>query len=268
MNIRVFTEFKLVEGAEIQLSADENKYLKILRRSENDCLEIFSLPHYLYSSAVISSVKNKIYNVVCGKPEKLLFNRTYLKIIHGITEFEKPDFVIQKCVELGVDEIILIATDKSKNINESKINKYNKIVVEALRQSKSYTPTKIKFAVLNSDFLNSLIEKKLCGSQGDEKEISKIENQIDGAKKNFKYLNIVFMKNENKLEFDFFHNIPDYENVNIFIGPESGFSENEYELLKNYNCEFISINANTLRSETAAVSAAAILKFFLWINQK
>lgn len=51
--------------------------------------------------------------------------------------------------------------------------------------------------------------------------------------------------------------------VNIFIGPEGGFSDEEIELAETDGASLFSLGPNTLRAETAAVTASAIVFYEL-----
>ncbi len=51
--------------------------------------------------------------------------------------------------------------------------------------------------------------------------------------------------------------------INLFIGPEGGFSEEEIQLAETKGAHMVSLGAHTLRSETAAVAAAAIVLYEL-----
>jgi 16S rRNA (uracil1498-N3)-methyltransferase len=48
------------------------------------------------------------------------------------------------------------------------------------------------------------------------------------------------------------------ETVNLFIGPEGGWSAGELELFKKHGAKFISFGKNILRSETACIAGATI----------
>ncbi len=47
-------------------------------------------------------------------------------------------------------------------------------------------------------------------------------------------------------------------NINVFIGPEGGFTEDELKLFKNAGGEVYSLGARILRSETAAIVATGL----------
>jgi 16S rRNA (uracil1498-N3)-methyltransferase len=46
--------------------------------------------------------------------------------------------------------------------------------------------------------------------------------------------------------------------INVFIGPEGGWSENEIETFKNNGLTFVSLGETVLRTETAAITACAL----------
>ena len=49
--------------------------------------------------------------------------------------------------------------------------------------------------------------------------------------------------------------------INIFIGPEGGFSQDEVLLLKKQNCVNIQLGPRILRTETAPLAIIAILQY-------
>lgn len=142
---------------------------------------------------------------------------------------DKMEWVVQKAVELGVSEIIPIISERSekKNIN---INRLNKISIEASEQ---------------------------CGRQ----DIVTVSEPI-----NFK--KAVAMKNEisflgdssGNIFLDKFKVVNIKKNkINIFIGPEGGWSNGEIELAKKNKVEIVRLNNNILRSETAVVAFLSLI---------
>ena len=140
------------------------------------------------------------------------------------------DFMIEKLVELGAQEIYLIQT---KNSERNRINKERlyKQVVAACKQSLQFLLPTIHF------------EKSI-------KELEHINKQFyvchceDATKKaSLKSL---------KLE--------DYRNGIFFIGPEGDFNLDEIEYFKTRGAQFIDLGEARLRTETAAIYVAASAK--------
>jgi RsmE family RNA methyltransferase len=77
------------------------------------------------------------------------------------------------------------------------------------------------------------------------------------------FSDLEFNRTNQHLVFDFSENreIPKTENntIEIYIGPEGGFSTNEKNILRKYNP--YSLSKTILRSETASIVACSIVKF-------
>ena len=51
--------------------------------------------------------------------------------------------------------------------------------------------------------------------------------------------------------------------INIFIGPEGGFSKEEVEFAKEQNAYILNLGERILRAETAAISVSSMVRFCL-----
>jgi 16S rRNA (uracil1498-N3)-methyltransferase len=135
-----------------------------------------------------------------------------------------------KCVEIGVDEISFIHTNKSER-KELKLNRLEKIAVSAMKQSKKAYLPKINPIIKLSDFLKqdlSVFQKFVAFVDGEN------QNYLHNlAKPNLKYL--------------------------VMIGPEGDFSKEEITVLKKNNFTCISLGNSVLRTETAGISVCNTL---------
>ena len=169
-----------------------------------------------------------------------------LKINHIITEAVVPsdlivlfspikksrtDFIIEKCVELGVKTIIPITTDFT-DIHYFNKKRNKKIMVSSAQQC-------------GSTWIPNLLD------------LNKLENVLNEWDSN----RILFFCDE-KLEgdpiFKVFHNLKPSPAA-ILVGPEGGFSEKERTLLDSVPfVKNVSLGKQILRAETAIVSAVSI----------
>jgi 16S rRNA (uracil1498-N3)-methyltransferase len=133
------------------------------------------------------------------------------------------ELAVEKCTELGVSSITPIITERTqdKNLN---IERLMKVSIEASEQS----------------------------GRGDVPEINKSVSLHDALESSKGYS--VFIADITPLPVS----TPDSPSrgdtpATLFIGPEGGWGEKDFELFKAYNPERISLGETTLRAETAAI---------------
>jgi|SRR5690554_5405541 len=148
---------------------------------------------------------------------------------------DRTEFLIEKAVEIGVDEISFVLTFHSerKKIN---IERISKIVASSVKQSlKAYFP-KINHLMKFNDFIlqNSEMQKLIAHCD------------TDFERAHFQSLA--------KPETDYL----------ILIGPEGDFSKEEITLAEKKGFIGISLGNQRLRTETAALNAVFGIN---WVNQ-
>lgn len=144
---------------------------------------------------------------------------------------EKFEFILQKWTELWINEFHPISSDFCNAKYPNKIERNNLIIQEAAEQSERF-------------FLPEL------------KEFGKFE-EIFKLKNNFYFFDSRLFKEwqQNNTQFDIIKKSSYWNEVNLIIWPEWGFSEKEAELARKNNCEFLSLGKNILRLETAVICA-------------
>jgi 16S rRNA (uracil1498-N3)-methyltransferase len=200
-----------------------------------------------YIATVLRLTVGQAFEVVNGTPEVTVYmindiqkksviahkERTYnesneprikLTLAQALVHQEKLDLIIQKATELGVSEFALYPGETSqmkfKNI-EHKQERWQKIIESAVCQSRRTSlPT---ITIYNS--LAAVIEKR-----------PPIYYADTAAPKG----------------------IPAVSEMTLIIGPESGFSETELNLLQEKAIGF-SVGTTVLRTETAAIGITARL---------
>tara|TARA_R110002095_G_scaffold45_14_gene1032 strand:- start:60858 stop:61364 length:507 start_codon:yes stop_codon:yes gene_type:complete len=112
---RVYTDQELVSGSEITLDGQQAHYLsKVLRLKANAKLILFNGDGFEYPSTIQELSKNSI---VVEIHERQLVNSEsplYTILGLGLSRGERMDLAIQKCTELGVNEIIPLFTEFSE----------------------------------------------------------------------------------------------------------------------------------------------------------
>ncbi|UCD15184.1 MAG: 16S rRNA (uracil(1498)-N(3))-methyltransferase [Candidatus Omnitrophota bacterium] len=149
-----------------------------------------------------------------------------------LTREERVDFILQKCVELGVSGFIPFISERSisKFPSANRIRRWQKIIAEATRQSGRLWLPIIEQTVKFNDLISRPYALKIAGS---------IEGKI--------------IKQDIS---------PALGEVLIVVGPEGDFSPQEYEALAKSGFQFIKLACVILRVETAAVFAAGLVNYF------
>ncbi|MBC8258620.1 MAG: 16S rRNA (uracil(1498)-N(3))-methyltransferase [SAR324 cluster bacterium] len=167
----------------------------------------------------------------------------HLEILQALPREKALDWILQKTTELGVSRIDLFCATHSPGSlrfsqQEQQLNRWRRIVLEACKQCGRQFPPEI---YLHSDLKSALSVLPECtgswilfpGSAAAECW----KNAAAGGKKN--------------------------DHQRVLIGPEGGFHPDELELASNSGMQPVDLGPRILRTETAAVTAVAVLQF-LW----
>ena len=231
---RIYQPIPLSENLMITLDKDASHHiLHVLRLQTGTQLKIFNGQGGEYDAELIGMEKKhariKVKNFSDIKCESPLL----IHLGQGIVRGEKMDLIIQKAIELGVNEITPLITEFS-NVKlaadrlEKKHAHWQAVAISACEQSGRNKLPKIHPPELIATWLQH--------SAADLKII------LDP-----------FAKTDLK-------NYKQAETVCIVVGPEGGFCENELDLAKQHHFLPLQLGPRILRTETAALAAIAILQ--------
>ena len=155
------------------------------------------------------------------------------------------EFLIQKSTELGVDEIIPVRFQRSVaklEKDDKKIQRWNKICLEASKQSKRNKISCVKNAIDFDDLLLKLRENDLnLFFYEEEHELtlkSYLENQVSRL-------------SDSKYSVK----------IGIIVGPEGGFTEEEKDILVESGIPALSLGKRILRTETVSMAVLSMLQY-------
>ena len=205
---------------------EESKHIiKVLRKQEGHKIHITNGLGYLFISEIVLGLEKKCEVKI---NEQHFFKPTnfYTHIAVAPTKMlDRMEWFLEKATEIGIHEITPIICEHSER-KLYKIDRAEKIIQAATKQSNQYYLPKINEAITFSEFL-----KKNHSSQ---KFIAHCE---ETDKKSF----------AKEIE----RNKP----VTILIGPEGDFSTKEIKLAIDNNFIPVTLGNTRLRTETAALVA-------------
>lgn len=218
------------------ITGDDAKHItKVLRYKVDDEIVISDKNGFDYECDIIS-IDDDIHLKIKRKFKNETEPSSCIVLYQALPKGDKMDFIIQKAVELGVNKIIPIMTkycvskpdDKSF---EKKLIRYNKIAKEAAKQSgRGIIPVVENIITYETALKNMKDEVSLLFYEGGGKNISELITTKD-------------------------------EKINIIIGSEGGFSQEEVKLAEDYDIKIATLGKRILRCETAPIVALSLVLF-------
>lgn len=211
---------RMHEGDEMLVSYNSKSSLCKISRFENE--------------TVIAEIINKDYKAT-NLPIKIY-------LFQGLPKSDKMELIIQKSVELGVEEIIPVEMKRciAKLDNKKKQNKQTRwqaIAESAAKQSKRNS-VPVVCEIMN---YNQALQK----ASNLDLFLIPYENK-DGMNATKKALS----------------SLKKGMSVGILIGPEGGFEQNEVDAAANNNGNIVSLGKRILRTETAAITAVGMCMLY------
>jgi len=165
----------------------------------------------------------------------------YIRLLYCIPKGEKLDLVIQKSVELGISEIVLVNSSRcvrrlDKSISSNKIVRFNKIIKEASEQCKRSILMKLDDIIDYKDIGNYKADDSFIAYEGSDTSLSDLSKSL--------------------------HNIKG-KTINVLIGSEGGFSKEEVEYAEKRDYKVITLGNRILRSETSCFYILSLLSFYM-----
>jgi len=211
-----------------------NKINKVLRKKVGDRFLLFDIQANDYEVEIKAKSSKEIS---CSFVRKNFIERelkTNIILYQALLKKDKLEWILQKATEIGVKKIVPVLSGNCviKELKTAKIKRYQKILQEATLQ---------------------------CGGKKmpELSKLTKFEQAVEQV--NVSHLNLIAHEQEqdNKLVKILVNN--KNLNINLFIGPEGGFLDQEINLARSFSFQTISLGSRILRAETAAVVSCGII---------
>lgn len=153
-------------------------------------------------------------------------------ILCGLPKGDKTDYIIQKCVETGADEIVFFHSNRciaKIDSPQKKLDRWQRIAEEAAKQSGRGIIPQIKWAGEYADALDIAVKKDLALFMYETGERDALNTVLESNK--------------------------DIKTIAIITGPEGGFAPFEADLARITGLKICSMGERILRCETAPVVA-------------
>jgi len=226
------------------LTGEEHHHLKdVVRIKPEENIWLFDEEGMGYLARVEEIKRDKTQLFIIEKiEEKKPFSR--ITLAQAFIKPAKMDLVVQKGTELGVMSFIPVVTSRTLAGMEHRVDKkhsrWKRIALEASKQCGRNSLPEIQSPITLGVLLKEL---------GDSKRFY-LDQKSD---RNLKDVLIQYSSKESLCPPD---------SVDILIGPEGGWTDDEERDILRHDFEAVNIGFYTLRSETAAIAAIAMINHF------
>jgi len=229
----------------VRLEGDEYRYLVRVRRIKTGEKFPALMPNGDETAVQVISIDNGVLTGKCSKPFETSSAHTNIPAIilfQAMPKGDKMDLIVRQAAEGGITEIVPFVSDFSvakTGAEGQKFTRWERIIKEARQQSGSKTATSVRRPLTK----NELFEYW-----------EKIKTDATGLL--FHHEGI-----EQESLHGYLYNIPKV--VAFAVGPEGGFSGAEVSSFLENGFKPFNIGDTILRTETAALYCAAVIKILL-----
>lgn len=235
---RIYTEQPLQNGLNIELDGAPARHLiQVLRLKPGSQVVLFNGDGHDYYATLDETTRRSARVSINAKSSIENEANLFIHLAIGISKGERMDFAIQKAVELGVNCITPLLTERSvvrlpPDRQQKRLVHWRGIILSACEQSGRCRIPECRTIQTLPEWLNSI--------QGERGILLDHRAQSD-----LKQLS------------------PPSAQINLLVGPEGGLSPDERKLGSDNGLDAIRLGPRVLRTETAPLAAISAIQL-LW----
>ncbi len=217
----------------VTLRGEDVKHIsRVLRLREGDAVTLCD-GCGLECDAQIESITKDAVRCLCNAPVPCVSEpKTKVTLYQGLPKTGKMETIVQKCVELGVDTIVPMLTDRCvvqpKESFQGRIERWQRVSEEAAKQSRRGIIPKIEPLIALKHIDLSQYDLALVAYENERTvSLKAVLKTFSGTK------------------------------IALLIGPEGGFEEAEIKRLVEVGAQSVSLGTRILRTETAGMAMLA-----------
>ncbi len=232
---RLFCDFPLVVGTNIDLPKETSRHIQVLRLSEGNEIVLFNGKGGEYTARITSLERTKTGVEILFRHEREVELPYEITLAQALPEAGKMDWIIEKAVELGASRIQPLAAQRSVvRLNadraEKRLARWQGIVTAASEQCGRNTLMEISEPAAFNTFIEHSKER----------------------------LRVMFTPRASETLSGWAKKRTP-QAITIMIGPEGGFSPEEEELAIQNGVIPLSMGSRILRTETAGIAAISAI---------
>ena len=215
-----------ISSGVIQVSGEEHRHLLVARAEAGELLEIFDGKGVVWTAAVVEVGKRQMFAKIENQRQ---VPPPDVELILGQALIRTASFelALEKAVEVGVTRIVPFVASRSNVASADRHERWHRIIVEAAKQSKRFYLPRLDAPVKFDQVLCIPAASRVVFS---ERSGVPLKSALTGSP------------------------------VLFLVGPEGGWTDDELEAARDAGFQAVSLGSGILRSETAAIIGAALIR--------
>jgi 16S rRNA (uracil1498-N3)-methyltransferase len=230
---------RLQDGRVLLTGRFAHQIRNVLRMEPGEHIIVLDNIGWEYTVVLTKVSRVEVMGEVVSRQQSQAEPQTQITLYQSLLAREKFELVLQKCTEVGVTHYVPMITQRCivrrpEDITPNKLSRWQSIITEAADRGRI---PQLKSSVSFSDAVSGLIAFDRC---------------FIGAPQAGQNLQELLRERDTK-----------QVNVALLVGPEGGFTEQEVALACSKGDIAFSLGKRTLRTETAAIVASAVILYEL-----
>lgn len=228
----VYLPDPVIESGRLRILGDEHQHLKVARATEGEIVEVFDGKGGVWTARVESAEKRETLLQIL---ESRRVDKVGVELILGLSLVKPAAFelALEKAVEVGVTRIVPLIAGRSNIAPVRRSDRWTRILIEAAKQSKRYHLPALDEPASFEPALDRPASTKIVFA---ERGGGPLKSALAGSPAFF------------------------------LIGPEGGWTDAELDAARNKGFTLVDLGEGILRTETAAIVGAALIRYELQLN--
>ena len=232
---RFFIAGTNINGGMAIMKGNDAEHIHVLRLRPGDDLILCDTEGKDYKCRLVKATKTEVEAEILEVVPCTSEPTVKVSVLCGLPKgSEKTDYIIQKSVEAGANEILFFSSSRciakiDEDGRNKKLDRWNRIAEEAAKQSGRGIIPRVEWIGDFTEALNVSIKKDLSLFMYETGPRESLKDVLDDSR--------------------------DAASIAIITGPEGGFAQFEADLAKITGCRICSMGDRILRCETAPIIA-------------
>jgi len=238
---RFFISKSDIRGDEVVLSGQQAHQIRnVLRMTSGEGIIVLDNTGCEYEVVLTGVDKQKVAGRIESRRAGAGEPKVRLTLYQSLLPRDKFELVLQKCTEVGVSQFIPVITQRSlvrdaDAVTPNKLTRWRRILTEAAEQSHRTRIPELAKPVQFEEVLSQVNAFDRCLIASPYEQQNTLQKALRPS------------------------NTANAQTIALLIGPEGGFAEQEIGLAIEAGAKPVSLGPRILRTETAAIVAAALI---------